>query len=156
MSLIIGTGAGGGTLAARLAPSGLRILLLERGDFLPREKENWDARAVFVYEDLAPYYTRAKRMYHVHGERDTDPSEPPADEPYPYPAVSHEPRQAGPRVRADRHRRIRRESLLRRLRRIRQGRTGRRQPPGGRHEGGRALSPAASARNSADSALSNR
>src|SRR5215204_6217266 len=46
--IIIGTGAGGGTLAARLAPSGLRILLLERGDFVPREKENWDARAVFI------------------------------------------------------------------------------------------------------------
>ena len=45
---IIGTGAGGGTLAARLAPSGLRILLIERGDFVPREKENWDARAVFI------------------------------------------------------------------------------------------------------------
>jgi choline dehydrogenase-like flavoprotein len=35
---IIGTGAGGGTLAARLAPSGLKILLVERGDFVPREK----------------------------------------------------------------------------------------------------------------------
>jgi choline dehydrogenase-like flavoprotein len=45
---IIGTGAGGGTLAARLAPSGLKILLFERGDFVPREKENWDARAVFI------------------------------------------------------------------------------------------------------------
>ena len=46
--IIIGTGAGGGTLAHTLAPSGKRILLLERGDFLPREKENWDAEAVFV------------------------------------------------------------------------------------------------------------
>ena len=46
--IIIGTGAGGGTLAHRLAPSGKRILLLERGDFLTREKENWDSRAVFV------------------------------------------------------------------------------------------------------------
>lgn len=45
--IIIGTGAGGGTLARRLAPTGLRILLLERGDFLPRERENWDAREVF-------------------------------------------------------------------------------------------------------------
>jgi len=41
--IIIGTGAGGGTLAYKLAGSGKRILLLERGDFLPREKENWDA-----------------------------------------------------------------------------------------------------------------
>ena len=35
--IIIGTGAGGGSLAHTLAPSGKRILLLERGDFLPRE-----------------------------------------------------------------------------------------------------------------------
>ncbi len=45
--IIIGTGAGGGTLAHRLAPSGKRILVLERGGFLPREKENWDAVEVF-------------------------------------------------------------------------------------------------------------
>jgi choline dehydrogenase-like flavoprotein len=46
--IIIGTGAGGGTLAHRLAPSGKRILLLERGDYLRREKENWDTRAVVL------------------------------------------------------------------------------------------------------------
>ena len=46
--IIIGTGAGGGTLAGHLAPSGKRILLLERGDWLPREIENWDAGEVFV------------------------------------------------------------------------------------------------------------
>ena len=40
--IIIGTGPGGGTLAHALAPSGKRILLLERGDYLPREKDNWD------------------------------------------------------------------------------------------------------------------
>ncbi|MDE3208441.1 MAG: GMC family oxidoreductase [Pseudomonadota bacterium] len=45
--LIIGSGAGGGTLARALAPSGLSILVLERGDYLPREKENWDASSVF-------------------------------------------------------------------------------------------------------------
>ena len=44
--IIIGTGAGGGTLAYRLAPSGKKVLLLERGDFVPREKQNWDSRAV--------------------------------------------------------------------------------------------------------------
>ena len=44
--IIIGTGAGGGTLAYRLAPTGLRILLLERGDFVPRERENWSPRHV--------------------------------------------------------------------------------------------------------------
>ena len=46
--IIIGTGAGGATLAWRMAPSGKRILLLERGDFLPREQDNWDSHAVFV------------------------------------------------------------------------------------------------------------
>jgi choline dehydrogenase-like flavoprotein len=44
--IIIGTGAGGGTLAYRLAPSGKRILLLERGHYVPREKANWSTRAV--------------------------------------------------------------------------------------------------------------
>jgi choline dehydrogenase-like flavoprotein len=46
--IVIGTGAGGGTLAHTLAGSGKRILLLERGDFLPREKQNWDPEPVFV------------------------------------------------------------------------------------------------------------
>jgi len=40
--IIVGTGAGGGTLAHALAGSGKRILLLEWGDFLPRETGNWD------------------------------------------------------------------------------------------------------------------
>ena len=151
--IIIGTGAGGGTLAHRLAPSGRRILILERGDYVPREKENWDTLAVvkegrynnvepwvdrdgkefqagahyFVggntkfygaallrlrredfgelrhhggvspawplrYDDFEPYYTRAEHLYHVHGARGEDPTEPPASAPYLYPAVSHEPR----------------------------------------------------------------
>ena len=46
--IIIGSGAGGGTLAHRLAPSGKRVLILERGDYLPRERDNWDSTAVFV------------------------------------------------------------------------------------------------------------
>lgn len=46
--IIIGTGAGGGTLAYHLASSCKRILLLERGGYLPREKVNWDSRAVFI------------------------------------------------------------------------------------------------------------
>lgn len=45
--IIIGTGAGGGTLLSKLAPSGKKILVLERGKFLPREKENWSAAEVF-------------------------------------------------------------------------------------------------------------
>jgi len=46
--IIIGTGAGGGTLAHALAPTGKRILILERGNFLPQEKDNWDSRSVFT------------------------------------------------------------------------------------------------------------
>jgi len=151
--IIIGTGAGGGTLARHLAPSGKKILLLERGDWLPREPENWLARNVFVdnryvsedtwydehgkpfqpqihyfvggatklygaalyrlrqedfgelrhydgvspawpisYDELEPHYTLAEQLYEVHGERGEDPTEPPASAPYPFPAVSHEPR----------------------------------------------------------------
>ena len=151
--IIIGTGAGGGTLAHRLAPSGKRILLLERGGYLPREPENWDSKEVFGreryvtterwydkhgtafrphaqyfvggntkvygailfrlrerdfgevehyggispawpidYADLEPYYAEAERLYLVHGEAGEDPTEPPRSGPYPYPAVSHEPR----------------------------------------------------------------
>jgi choline dehydrogenase-like flavoprotein len=151
--IIIGTGAGGGTLARHLAPSGKSILLLERGDWLPREPQNWDAAEVFVdnryvsedtwyddkgkpfqpqihyfvggatklygaalyrlrkedfgelrhhdgispawpieYEELEPYYTQAEQLYEVHGARGEDPTEPPASAPYPFPAVSHEPR----------------------------------------------------------------
>jgi choline dehydrogenase-like flavoprotein len=151
--IIIGSGAGGGTLARQLAPSGKNILILERGDWLKREAENWDATAVFVrnryispdkwydrdgrpfqpqvhyfvggatkmfgaalyrlrqqdfgelrhydgispawpitYEELEPYYTRAEQMYHVHGLRGHDPTEPPASGPYPCEPVSNEPR----------------------------------------------------------------
>ena len=46
--IIIGTGAGGGTLAYHLAPSGKRILILERGDYVAREKDNWSPQAVNV------------------------------------------------------------------------------------------------------------
>ncbi len=151
--IIIGSGAGGGTLAHHLAPSGKRILILERGDWLKREVENWSPEAVFVknryispetwydargngfqpqvhyfvggatkmygaalyrlrkedfgelqhydgispawpitYEELEPYYCKAEQMYYVHGERGIDPTEPPWSAPYPYAAVSHEPR----------------------------------------------------------------
>jgi choline dehydrogenase-like flavoprotein len=153
--IIIGTGAGGGTLAHRLASSGRRILVLERGGYLPREPENWDSKEVFgkeryladtehwiddsdgqpfhphqqyfvggntklygailfrlrendfnevrhyggvspawplSYQDLEPYYTEAEKLYLVHGQAGEDPTEPPRSGPFPYPAVSHEPR----------------------------------------------------------------
>jgi choline dehydrogenase-like flavoprotein len=53
--IIIGSGAGGGTLAHRLAPTGARVLLLERGGFVPREKDNWSPQAVNV---AAKYHTK--------------------------------------------------------------------------------------------------
>jgi choline dehydrogenase-like flavoprotein len=152
--IVIGSGAGGGTLTHALAPTGKRILLLERGDWMPREVDNWDSHAVWIekryansgkwldaqtgksftpkqhyyvggntkvygailfrfrerdfgeirhvdgvspawpirYEDLAPWYDRAEALYQVHGTRGTDPTEPPAGVPYPFPAISHEPR----------------------------------------------------------------
>jgi choline dehydrogenase-like flavoprotein len=61
--IIIGTGAGGGTLAYALAPAGKRILLLERGDYLPKGKANWDPGAVFPDER----YKTAERWYDAAG-----------------------------------------------------------------------------------------
>ena len=153
--IVIGSGPGGASLAHRLAPTGKRILVLERGDYLPREEDNWSAQAVFVegkyqadvtwknadggtfqpqlhhyvggnskvygaalfrlrerdfdeithaggispawplkYDVFAPYYDEAEALFHVHGQRGEDPSGPPSDTPYPYPAVKHEPRVA--------------------------------------------------------------
>ena len=140
--IIIGSGAGGGTLTYHLASSGKRILLLERGDYVPREKDNWNSRAVnaegkyntkeswrgmdgkelhphtnyyvggntkfygaalfrlrkedfgeirhhggvspawpISYDTLEPYYLKAEQLYHVHGQRGEDPTEPPASGP---------------------------------------------------------------------------
>jgi choline dehydrogenase-like flavoprotein len=55
--IITGSGAGGGTLARQLAPTGKRILILERGDWLKREAANWDAKAVFVDNRYISYDT---------------------------------------------------------------------------------------------------
>jgi choline dehydrogenase-like flavoprotein len=151
--IIIGSGAGGGTLAHALAGSGKKILLVERGNFLPRETENWDPRPVFAqgryiskdtwfdsdgkpfqpqvhyfiggatklygaalyrlrpgdfgeikhvdgispawplsYDDFEPWYSRAEQLYQVHGNGGEDPTEGRRSAPYPWPAVSHEPR----------------------------------------------------------------
>jgi choline dehydrogenase-like flavoprotein len=151
--IIVGSGPGGGTMAWRLAQTGKRVLLLERGEYLPRERENWDSQAVFVdaryqapetwygadgksfhpglhyfvggnskvygavllrlrerdfgeiqhpdgispawplkYEDFEPYYQTAEELYHVHGLRREDPTEPPSPRGYAYPPLDHEPR----------------------------------------------------------------
>ena len=45
--IIIGSGPGGGTLARTLASTWKRILILERGDWLKRGAQNWDAKSVF-------------------------------------------------------------------------------------------------------------
>ena len=67
--IIIGTGAGGGTLAAKLAPTGKRILLIERGGYVPREKENWNTRAVNIearYQTKERWHDREGRELHPH------------------------------------------------------------------------------------------
>jgi len=46
--IVIGSGPGGASVAHRLAPTGKRILLIERGDYLPRSRANWDSQTVFV------------------------------------------------------------------------------------------------------------
>jgi len=59
--IIVGTGAGGGTLVHKLKDSGKKILVLERGEFLKREPENWDTRSVFK-----------EQRYHTHEVWKTD------------------------------------------------------------------------------------
>ena len=67
--IIIGSGAGGGTLAYRLAPSGKRVLILERGDFVPREKANWDPTLVNLegkYQTKEHWYDSEGQPLHPH------------------------------------------------------------------------------------------
>ena len=67
--ILIGTGAGGGTLAQKLAPSGRRILILERGDYVPREKDNWNSSAVNVdgkYQTKETWHDRDGAPLHPH------------------------------------------------------------------------------------------
>lgn len=66
--IIIGSGAGGGTLAYALADWGKKILLIERGNFLPREKQNWSPEEVF---DRGRYKTKE-----VWYDRDDKPFQP--------------------------------------------------------------------------------
>ena len=87
--VVIGSGAGGGTLAHALAPTGARILLVERGGFVPREPENWDPAAVWKHlryrtgdwwfsngRPFRPYYALLRRREHeVLGQRSLPPAE---------------------------------------------------------------------------------
>jgi len=62
--IILGTGAGGGSFLHRLAPSGRKILVLERGPFLPREKDNWDYHGSFKYYSPETMYNKAGEEIH--------------------------------------------------------------------------------------------
>jgi choline dehydrogenase-like flavoprotein len=64
--IIIGSGAGGGTLAQRLAATGKSILILERGEHIPREAENWSAKSVFIehrYRTKEAWYDRNDKPF---------------------------------------------------------------------------------------------
>ncbi len=65
--IVIGSGPGGATLAQALAPTGKRILLLERGDYLPRSVDNWDSQKVFVegiYQAEETWYGKDGETFH--------------------------------------------------------------------------------------------
>jgi len=67
--IIIGSGAGGGTLFHALAPTGKRILLLERGGYVPREKDNWSTKAVNLegkYNTKDVWHDGAGNALHPH------------------------------------------------------------------------------------------
>jgi choline dehydrogenase-like flavoprotein len=65
--IVIGSGPGGGSLAHRLAPTGKRILILERGDYLPRSQDNWSSQAVFVdgkYQATETWHGKNGEVFH--------------------------------------------------------------------------------------------
>jgi choline dehydrogenase-like flavoprotein len=65
--IVIGSGPGGGSVVHRLAPTGKRILLLERGDYLPRSPANWDSQTVFVdgaYQAPETWHGADGRSFH--------------------------------------------------------------------------------------------
>jgi choline dehydrogenase-like flavoprotein len=67
--VIVGSGAGGGTLFWKLARAGVKVLLLERGGYVPREKENWSTRAVNVegrYQTRETWLDKDGRALHPH------------------------------------------------------------------------------------------
>ena len=66
--IVIGSGPGGASLAHRLAPGGKRILMLERGGYLPRSRDNWDAKTVFVdaaYQAKETWYDAKGKPVHA-------------------------------------------------------------------------------------------
>jgi choline dehydrogenase-like flavoprotein len=74
---------------------GAALYRLRKEDFSERQHEDGISPAWPIsYNELEPYYTQAEQMYHVHGARGEDPTEPPCSAPYPHPPVSHEPRIA--------------------------------------------------------------
>jgi len=65
--IVIGSGPGGASLAHRLAPTGLRILILERGGWLKRTAANWDPREVFInniYQADETWYDKTGKAFH--------------------------------------------------------------------------------------------
>jgi choline dehydrogenase-like flavoprotein len=65
--IVVGSGPGGASLAHKLAPTGKRILMIERGDYLPRSRANWDAQTVFVegaYQTQETWYGGDGRQFH--------------------------------------------------------------------------------------------
>ena len=65
--IVIGSGPGGASLAQKLAPTGKRILLIERGGYLKRGSENWDSKTVFVdghYQAKETWYGREGESFH--------------------------------------------------------------------------------------------
>lgn len=64
--IVIGSGPGGGTTASELAKTGKRVLLIERGDYLPRERANWESKAVFAdnrYVATETFYDREDKPF---------------------------------------------------------------------------------------------
>jgi choline dehydrogenase-like flavoprotein len=64
--IVIGSGVGGGTVARRLAENGVRVLLLERGTFVPREEANWSVQTVFFdkkYKARERWLDRAGKLF---------------------------------------------------------------------------------------------
>jgi len=63
--VVIGSGMGGGTTALALARRGVDVLVLERGQRLPREPQNWSPRDVFIGQRYKPNETWLDRHNRV-------------------------------------------------------------------------------------------